>query len=267
MANFILLGNSSNLQMFGCIIQTQNRVIVIDGGTAQDSKQLTNYLIQHANSHVDAWFFTHPHHDHIGCFVDVCKNGPKITVDKIYYNFPDYATIQSYVHTESELTSIADFFELTCKKQTHKVSVNNTFIFDDVAIRVLRVYNPAITVDFINNSSTVYRIDGKNGSFLILGDLGIEGGEEMMKNCPLSLMETEYTQMAHHGQDGVSKEFYDYIKPKKCIWATPDWLWDNDAGNGYDTGPWQTVRTREWVAALGATEHIIEKDGMQKIEF
>ena len=96
---------------------------------------------------------------------------------------------------------------------------------------------------------------------------GVEGGNELMKNCPLSLLKTEYTHMAHHGQNGVSKEFYDYINPKKCIWPSPNWLWNNDAGNGYDTGPWQTVRTREWVAALGVTEHIVEKDGIQKLNF
>jgi len=102
---------------------------------------------------------------------------------------------------------------------------------------------------------------------LILGDLGIEGGNELMKNSSLALLQADYTQMAHHGQWGVSKKFYDYIKPQKCIWASPDWLWNNDAGEGFDTGPWQTVRTREWMAALGATEHIVEKDGIQAIEF
>ena len=80
-------------------------------------------------------------------------------------------------------------------------------------------------------------------------------------------LQTEYTQMAHHGQNGVSKEFYEYIQPQKCIWPSPKWLWDNDAGDGFDTGPWQTVRTREWVLEIGVTEHIVEKDGMQKIIF
>ena len=267
MANFFLLGNSSNSQMFGCVIQTQNHTIVIDGGTTHDSKQLVNYLTQYANSHVDAWFFTHPHHDHIGCFVNICKSEPQIAVNKIYYHFPDIVEIQPHVRTEKEKTLVTDFFEIARDKTCHKLCVNDVFTFDNISVRVLRVYNSVITENFINNSSTVYRIDGENGSFLILGDLGVEGGVEIMKNCPLSLLKTQYTQMAHHGQNGVSKEFYEYIKPQKCIWASPDWLWNNDAGNGYDTGPWQTVRTREWVAALGVTEHIIEKDGMQKITF
>jgi hypothetical protein len=43
-------------------------------------------------------------------------------------------------------------------------------------------------------------------------------------------------------------------------------LWDNDDGDGFDTGPWQTVRTREWASELGVTEHFIEKDGTQIFE-
>jgi hypothetical protein len=73
--------------------------------------------------------------------------------------------------------------------------------------------------------------------------------------------------MAHHGQGGVSKEFYEYIGVKRCIWPTPLWLWNNDRGEGFDTGPYLTVRTREWMDEMGVTEHIVEKDGIQKINF
>lgn len=267
MSNFTLLGNTTNSQMFGCVITTGKHTIVIDGGTMYDDKQLADFLEQNANSRVDAWFFTHPHHDHIGCFINICKNHPEIKIEKVYHHFPDYETIRPHTRSETENTLVADFFKLSHGKEMSKLSVNETFVFDNVSILVLRIYNPAITENFINNSSTVYRIDGDQGSFLILGDLGVEGGNELMKNCPKALLQTEYTQMAHHGQNGVSKEFYEYIQPQKCIWPSPKWLWDNDAGDGFDTGPWQTVRTREWVLEIGVTEHIVEKDGMQKIIF
>jgi hypothetical protein len=135
-----------------------------------------------------------------------------------------------------------------------------------IKITVLRVFNEAIVNNFVNNSSTVYRIDGEKSSVLILGDLGEEGGDEVMAECEKSLLMTDYTQMAHHGQWGVKKEFYEYISPKKCIWPTPEWLWNNDNGKGFDTHYWQTVRVREWMEELGVTEHIVEKDGTQKIE-
>jgi len=144
--------------------------------------------------------------------------------------------------------------------------VGESFVFDDVTVRILRVFCPEITHNVINNSSAVYRIEGKQKSVLILGDLGVEGCDELMRNLPFDCLHTDYTQMAHHGQGGGSREFYEYIKPRRCIWAAPNWLWDNDSGNGFDTGVFHTVRTREWMAVLGVEEHLIEKDGTQSFE-
>ena len=266
MSDFYLLGNSSHTQMFGCVIKTANFTIVIDGGTPNDDDQLIELLNEISNSHVDAWFFTHPHHDHIGCFVNILKSKTFITNDKIYHHFPDTKQLQQHLRTQEE-TLIYDFEKHIKAQNVHIISANETIDFDDVSFKVVRVFNPSITNNFINNSSSVFRIDGKHSSFLILGDLGVEGGNDLIAKCPLSLLTTDYTQMAHHGQSGVSKKFYDYIKPQKCIWPTPEWLWNNDAGEGYNTGPWKTVETREWMSLIGVTEHVIAKDGIQKIFF
>lgn len=267
MADFYLLGNSPVSQMFGCVIQTAHHTIVIDGGTVYDEDQLTAFLEQKANSHVDAWFFTHPHHDHIGSFMNIRKHAPYITVNKVYYHFPDGEVLKSLVRNEEETMVTYGFLEILEHQAAHKLSAHDRFVFDDVTIRVLRVFNPEITQNFINNSSAVFRVEGRKASILILGDLGVEGGNELMHSCPLPLLQTDYTQLSHHGQDGVSKEFYNYIKPQRCIWPTPEWLWNNDLGEGYDTGPFKTLHTRQWMSELGVTEHIIEKDGTQKFEF
>ena len=121
--------------------------------------------------------------------------------------------------------SAKNIFENKFYNKVQIVDVNDTFFVDEIKITVLRVYNPKIISNFANNSSTIYRIENEQTSFLILGDLGVEGGEELMQKCELSLLQTDYTQMAHHGQCGVSKEFYEYITPKKCLWPTPAWLW------------------------------------------
>ena len=268
MADFYLLGNTSPSRMFGCIIKTKNKTIVIDGGTYKDSDQLIEFLKKESDSHVDAWFFTHPHDDHIGCFVEIRKNEPNIRIDAIYYHFPDLqdGVYALYARSDTEKMLWQDVKKWDVRYCVHKISAEDSFCFDDVKIRVLRVFNPDITNNCINNSSTVYRIEGKQSSVLILGDLGVEGGIELMRNCSFDLLHTDYTQMAHHGQNGVSRDFYEYIKPKRCIWASPEWLWNNDQGNGFDTGIFNTVRTREWMEALGVNEHFVEKDGIQKIE-
>ncbi len=270
---FYLLENSGSGQMMSCVVQTaKGKTVVIDGGAWANGPQLESFLKEKADGHVDAWLFTHPHHDHLGAFYRIFQeNKGEITVDRIYHRFPSFQELVEYGYrTDSEMqmwSFVNSTFEYDFENRVQLVRSNDTIVLDELKITVLRVYNPSMTANFVNNSSVVYRLENDKSSFLILGDLGVEGGEELMKNCPKELLETDYTQMAHHGQKGVSKEFYEYIRPKRCIWPTPEWLWNNDKGNGFDTGPYETVRTREWMEELGVIEHYIAKDGTQKIKF
>lgn len=67
-------------------------------------------------------------------------------------------------------------------------------------------------------------------------------------------------QMAHHGQDGVTEEFYRAVQPKVALWCAPEWLWNNDCGNGFNTGPWKTVETRGWMEKLKTVNYRFEKE-------
>lgn len=81
-----------------------------------------------------------------------------------------------------------------------------------------------------------------------------------MNEC-LNELDSDYVQMAHHGQNGVTYEFYQAVSPKYCLWPTPEWLWNNDNGGGYNSGPWKTLETREWIEKLDVEENYIAKDG------
>ena len=47
-------------------------------------------------------------------------------------------------------------------------------------------------------------------------------------------------------------DIYKFIKPKICLWCAPDWLWNNDKGEGFNSGPWKTIETRKWMDEIGA---------------
>ena len=65
----------------------------------------------------------------------------------------------------------------------------------------------------------------KERKFLFLGDLGVEGGEELLSLNKEAIKNMDYVQMAHHGQAGVNEDVYQVIDPKYCLWPTTDWLW------------------------------------------
>ena len=100
---------------------------------------------------------------------------------------------------------------------------------------------------------------------LFLGDLGIEGGEKLLAMHGDAL-KSDYVQMAHHGQNGVTRPVYEAAAPSACLWCAPDWLWDNNAGKGYNTHTWQTVIVRGWMEEMGVKTHYVIKDGDHEIE-
>ena len=71
-------------------------------------------------------------------------------------------------------------------------------------------------------------------SMIFLADTGKESGEKLLINQGDKL-KANIVQMAHHGQNGVNKNVYEKIQPKICLWPTPEWLWNNDPGTGYNT--------------------------------
>lgn len=119
---------------------------------------------------------------------------------------------------------------LKCFKNKEIVSLNQRINIGKDKIEVLRTYNPKIKNNAGNNSSSIYKMTVKKNTLLFLGDLGIEGGEELLSLNKSSIKNMDYVQMAHHGQAGVSEDVYKIINPKYCMWPTTDWLWKNKDG-------------------------------------
>ena len=96
-----LYTNEGNKQMMSFVITTQDgRVIVIDGGYDNDAPKLMEALQKitgEKKPHVDAWFLTHAHDDHIsafGVFYEEYLEG--FTCDAVYYTFPSVQYFQKY---------------------------------------------------------------------------------------------------------------------------------------------------------------------------
>lgn len=212
-----------------------------------------------------AWFFTHQHYDHTGAFCKLSAIDPELKVENIYYNFPSLDELYSYGNRSALGDRIkaetVSLIEHRYNNVSQVVNEKQKIVVDDVVITILRVYNPDIKCNFENNSSLVFRVDGKKSNVLILGDLGVEGGDDVLSKCTYDDLKTNYVQLAHHGQQAVKREFYEFIHPERCLWATPDWLWDNDEGNGFNTGPYETLITRKWMEELEVKENIVTKDG------
>lgn len=257
--------NNSQTQMMGYGIITRNKkLIMVDGGTSADTENAVDFINRHGGK-VDYWFVTHPHIDHASVICDVIEN-TDIKINKVYYTMNDVDWYNKYAAARS--AEAERFYNAInnnrIKSKTHNVKLSEEFYIDNIKIEILGIKNPEITENAFNNSSMVFKMNFNNKSMLFLGDTGSESSEKLIKNCK-SKLKSYAVQMSHHGQSGATKELYEIIDPKLCFWPTPDWLWDNNSGGGFNSGEWKTVETRNWMEELGVKQNIVEKDGNQTV--
>ena len=264
-----MLASVSGGQMNSFIITTgEGGVIVIDGGYETDTDNLIAHLKQITGQpipHIDGWFLSHAHSDHITAFVDIVNNRwRELDIDTVYYNFP---SIQFFEKNEAPRADrIKEFYRLlpVFSDKICIITQGDRYEIKGALFDVLYTTDPAFTHNAANNSSSVFRMTLGGKTTLFLGDCGIEAGNKLLSLYGHEL-KSDYCQMAHHGQAGVTREVYEAIAPTGCLWCTPLWLWDNDAGLGFNTHTFQTVAVRGWMKELGVAEHYVTKDGDQVI--
>lgn len=252
------------------ITDSDGNIVVIDGGQAFNIEYLIQTLQGITGKEkpvINAWFLTHPHSDHIEAFLKAIEvDGKRVDIEKVYYNFPSQAFIEKYESAESY--TISDFYKALplFENKTHIVRTEEQINIGRIKIEILQTYTEVETNNAINNSSTVFRVTLNGKKIIFLGDAGIEAGNRLLKRYGEDL-KSNVCQMAHHGQRGVTKEVYAAISPEVCLWDTPEWLWNNDAGKGYNTHVFLTVEVRRWMEELGVKTNYCIKDGTNVLQF
>ena len=106
----------------------------------------------------------------------------------------------------------------------------------------------------------VVKMWDRDKSFIFLGDLGVEGGQKLLDSQYAGDLECDYLQMAHHGQAGCDKKFYETVKFRACLWPSPTWVYNAEMGQ------LRTAEVRGWIKELGITEHYVSNEGLVRIE-
>lgn len=254
----------THYQMMGYVIKTQEgKLLVIDGGWPGDAEYLWHLLKKAGGErpHVDGWFVTHPHCDHLLALCDLLeRRRGEFTIDRVYHHFPARELIE---RGEPGALRAWDAFEAAKQYFTEEILEEGQMLsFGSVAFEVLYVSDPTFVKNTSNNSSTVLKMTGEGMSVLFLGDLGVEGGEKLLQKYGPEKLKSDIVQMAHHGQSAVKMDVYDAVRPDICLWCAPKWLWHNNQGcRGYDSGVWDILHVREHMRRLGVRRHVTGMDG------
>ena len=242
-------------------------VIAIDGGYEAETDHFLDYLknlTEQERPRIDAWFLTHPHDDHLNNFFEIMEHRPEaVDVRTVYLNFPSKGFFEGEVgRDDSAAGTMEDFYRVLPRfaDRMRILSGGDTLDIGAAHIRVL--YSQDFEIKDCNNSSLVFRMDLGGHSALFTGDCGAEAGEKILRLWGESgILDCEICQMAHHGQNGCARSFYEAVRPRICLWPTPSWLWTNQDGNG----PFKTLETRRWMEELGVRQNLVNKDGDQVV--
>lgn len=259
------LPSQANMHGNSYVIRTANgKIIVMDGGN-EDEKDYLKGFIEALGGKVDAWFVSHLHFDHVGALKEVLRETNGLKIDRIYHSrFTDEQLPREGEHWRLYNEAFYALLDTLTHVEIIDCHSGDELEIDGVNFKILSEKNPEFA-DF-NNSSMVIKMWDKHKSFIFLGDLGVEGGNKLLASEYAADLECDYLQMAHHGQAGCSKEFYQAVKFRACLWPTPIWVYNNDLGQGFNTGHLKTIEVRGWMDELGITEHYRSFEGLVKIE-
>ena len=262
------IANRTLTQMMSYLIETpQGDLVIIDGGNCcrEDAQNLYDILCQH-EKHVALWIITHAHSDHLGALLWLMENVHPfdLKIDRLCFHFPDW----DWLAKKEEASINARFLDQICM---HKVPVSiptagKCFSCGGMEIEIISVPEDYTDYPNINATSMICVAHFPQRDVLFLGDFDVHGQEAFLRRHDPSKIRIDVVQMAHHGQDGVDESFYRLIQPKICLYAAPQWLWENNYYRCTDPasagkGSHKTLETRKWMEDLGVEASYTQANG------
>ena len=253
------IGNSYVFRMH------DGKVAVMDGGVKEEAPYLRGFLAALGNK-VDVWFVSHPHPDHIGALTEILNTPDGIQIGKVCQS--EFSP--AFCGSEPDYKAVAEEYYASLKKSGIPV-VNVTepgmiIKLDHTCFRILGIKNEDIKVNPFNNSCLIIRVWDDSKSMVFLADCGSEEGDRLLNGPFRKDLDCDYLQIAHHGQQGVSKDFYRSIRFKACFWPSPSWVYNNDIGKGYNTHTLKTIEIRDLVDSLGIKTNYVSYKGLINIK-
>lgn len=259
--------NKTLTQMMSYIIDCPNGgCIVIDGGfyCEEDAMHLYNMLCERGKK-VDYWFITHAHNDHYGAMLYLAENEKfDIEVKNLCFNFPSW----EWLSEKEDADFNERFLKFADALKENVVTVNAGDIFEKggISVEVLSVPEEYENYPNINSTSIILRVSFPDKDVLFLGDFDEYAEAEFLRKHDAKKLDCGIVQMAHHGQNGVTEDFYKLIKPEVCLYTAPQWLWENNYyrctdPNSRGKGPFTIMETRKWMEELGVKESYTHADG------
>lgn len=248
----------------------QGTVVVVDGGHRFNAQHLLKRLKEITGQyipHIDAWILSHAHEDHVEAFIEILEKYPEsVLIDKVIYDFYniDYLAECEKLQRIEYLKAFEELKPMFAQKE-YIPRIGDSLDIGDMHFEILFDARAEMNAKDINNRSIVFTVSYGGKKAIFLGDLGVEGGEKLLDMWQdTDMLQSDICQMAHHGNWCCKEPVYQAIRPSVCLWPTPNYVWNNDVGGGYNTFIFNVMEVRSWIEKLNVKENLIMKDGDQE---
>lgn len=198
---------------------------------------------------IAAWFFTHPHWDHIGGIIPFCDlYHDKVKLEKVIYNWPNYDTLQEMIYPKGQKMShyielIQDGVAKFEGAQIVEAHAGQTFYIRDAVIDVLCTWelqtehsNTWVSVNEGNSISAICSVKVGGERVMMLGDCGVSSKDTMLDLYSSEFLKSDILQIAHHGYNSFTKALNERVAPDVVLW-TNDNLSSSSVRNNFDNIP------------------------------
>lgn len=201
--------------------------IVEDGGYKTDAEAdqlyeiLCKYTPEGEKPVISMWFITHLHSDHYGCLQNFApRYGDKVEVKAFGYNFLKSGVAASSGSTVNNLEALMKSAWPDAVLY-NKLHTGMTLGFADAKVTVICTHEdtyPSKPYD-MNDTCLVVRVDIGGQRFMLLADACREQSKVMSATIPVSELESDFVQIAHHGYEGCLKDLYEKIDARVGLWT------------------------------------------------
>jgi len=216
------------------VIQLKNgHFIISDGGREGMLSYLLDYLEglvpEGEKPVVEAWFFTHPHSDHMGVlkeFMEEPQQASRICVEGVYYNMPG-ENANTKDTGASKWSSFLKYGVSTLKTkegkktEVYRVQTGQRYYFNDITIDIPFAQEqlvPEAYLGDINEASTWCMINIEGQKVLMTGDADKGAMKNVMKLYSSEYLTVDVQTSFHHSSN--TWDVYTEYAPAETILVT-----------------------------------------------
>ncbi len=186
-----------------CVLVTyQGEAVLVDAGPKSSGEKTAEYVSMYS-PHVDYFFVTHPHEDHMGGAADVLK---AVSVDYL---------VMSELVTDEEF--YVEAVEAAKEQGTEIIYLTDAVQYDtgNISAQVYDLFD--FFSDDYNNSSLFIKITAEDTTLLITGDAETEEEEYALEKYGQTL-DCDILKVGHHGsRSSSSEEFLNTVTPEIAV--------------------------------------------------